>query len=60
MENFYTTKQVAQILGVTALSVRRWIKAGLLQAIYLGDIKREYRVSEADLQKFIDSRKVKT
>jgi excisionase family DNA binding protein len=60
MENFYSTKQVAQILGVTALSVRRWIKVGLLQAIYLGDIKREYRVSEADLQKFIDSRKVKT
>jgi excisionase family DNA binding protein len=54
MDNFYTVKEVAQILKVNVHTVYRWIKSGKLQAINFGDA---VRISETELNKFIDKHK---
>lgn len=54
MDEFYSTKQVARLLGVKTITIRRWILKGLLVAINLG---KEYRVSKTDLEKFLQERK---
>ena len=59
MEEFYTTKQIAKILGVNIVTVRRWIQNGSLPAIYLGEKSKEYRVRKTDFEKFIEEREVK-
>ena len=45
-----TVGQVATILRVTTLTIRRWISAGDLITHRFG---RQFRISEADLQAFI-------
>ncbi len=47
-----TIEQVAVRLQVSSKSVRRYIKEGRLQVIRLSE--RKLRISEADLEKFID------
>ncbi len=49
-----TLEQVAERLQVSVKTVRRWIDAGNLVAHRIG---RGLRVSEADLQTFIRSRR---
>ena len=56
MEEYYTTRQIAKLLMVKGITVRRWIAKGLLQAYSLG---KEYRVKKIDFDKFMESRKVK-
>ena len=56
MDELYTTRQIAKILGVKAVTIRRWVARGELPAIDLG---KEYRISEKDFQKFLEKRKVK-
>jgi len=58
MDEYLSTKQIAQILGVRAITVRRWIQKGTLLAIALGEINKEYRVAKKDFEKFLDERKV--
>lgn len=55
MEEYYTTRQIAKLLMVKGITVRRWIARGLLPAYSLG---KEYRVKKADLDKFMAERKV--
>ena len=52
MEKLLTIEQVAEILQVSTRTVRRYIKAGRLPSINLGE--RIVRVSEGDLGTFID------
>lgn len=59
MEEYYSTRQIAKILNVNIITVRRWILKGTLPAIYIGDISKEYRVAKKDFEKFLDGRKVK-
>lgn len=55
----YTTREAGEILGVTAMSVWRYVKAGRLRAVNLAgpDATRpKLRIRADDLQKFIDNR----
>ena len=56
MEEYYTTRQIANLLTIKGITVRRWIAKGLLTAYSLG---KEYRVKKNDLDKFMQDRKVK-
>lgn len=52
-----TVTQVAQQLSVSKMSIYRWVKGGKLTAYKLG--KQAIRISEEDLDKFINRRKIK-
>lgn len=58
MDEYLSTKQIAQILGVRTITVRRWIQKGTLPAIALGEINKEYRVAKKDFESFLTERKV--
>jgi excisionase family DNA binding protein len=51
---FYSIDAVAELLGVSTKTVRRWIAAGDLPVHRLG---RQLRISEADLAAFIALRR---
>ena len=51
MEKYYTPDQVAESLGVSAKTVREWLKNGKLQGTKLGP--RLWRISESDVEKFV-------
>jgi excisionase family DNA binding protein len=53
-ERFLTVPQVAERLGVSARSIWRWLDERELIAHRFG---RLVRISEADLQAFLDSKK---
>jgi phage antirepressor YoqD-like protein len=58
-EQLFTMRQVARSLRVGEKQVRQWIRAGELAVIDLGDVQRpKQRVLQADLQKFLESRRV--
>ena len=54
-ERLYSLEEVAERLGVSERTVRRWVKAGDLPAYKPG---REYRIKPADLEEFLEERKV--
>ena len=55
MEEYYTTEQVAKILGIkNVITVRRWILKRQITAIKIG---KEYRITKSDLDKFLEDRK---
>jgi len=58
MDEYLSTKQISQILGVRPITVRRWIQKGILPAIAIGEINKEYRVSKKDFERFLADRKV--
>ncbi|OGG39171.1 hypothetical protein A3J20_05360 [Candidatus Gottesmanbacteria bacterium RIFCSPLOWO2_02_FULL_42_29] len=58
MDEYLSTKQISQILGVQPITVRRWIQKGILPAIALGEINKEYRIAKKDFELFIANRKV--
>lgn len=53
-ERLYTVQEVAARLKTTPETVRRWLRSGRLRGIRLGGTKLGYRISEADLQRFLD------
>lgn len=53
-EKYYTTKDIAQRYGVTATSVRIWIRNGELPAIQIGN---SYRIKQSDLALFEQKRR---
>jgi len=57
MEEYLTTKEVAEILKVKPITIRRWIANGSLSAIGFGSTNKEYRIMRTDLDKFIKSRR---
>ncbi|MCX6782895.1 MAG: helix-turn-helix domain-containing protein [Candidatus Levybacteria bacterium] len=55
MEEYYTTEQVAKMLGIkNVITVRRWILKRQITAIKIG---KEYRITKSDLDKFLEDRK---
>ena len=57
MTKYYTTQEIAELLKVKAITIRRWIINGTLPAIALGDKNKEYRILDTDLERFLDSRR---
>ena len=55
-ERLLTVAEVAERLRVNPETVRRWLRSGELSGIPLGP-KAGYRVSEAELEAFIDERR---
>lgn len=53
MEAFLTTFDIAAALKVNILTVRRWIKAKKLKAVFLG---KEYRIKQSDFDEFMRER----
>lgn len=53
-KRFYTTSEVAEILGATYLTIYRMIRDGKIKAIKLG---RDYRISYDELDKYIQRNK---
>lgn len=53
---YYTIKEVADLLKVAYLTVYRWIQAGKLTAY---QVEKQYRINKTDLEKFMQSYKVK-
>lgn len=51
MEKIYTTEQVAQILQVSVITIRRYIKAKKLKATRIG---KDYRIKESDVKALFD------
>ena len=49
-EKYYTTEEIAKLLNVAVLTVRRWILSGKLSAYKIG---RSYRISETQLKEFL-------
>lgn len=56
MEEYYSTRQIAKMLGIKTITVRRWITKGVLPAFMLD---KEYRVRKFDFDKFMAERKVR-
>lgn len=56
MEEYYSTEQVAKMLGIkNVITVRRWILKRWITAIKIG---KEYRITKSDLDKFLEDRKI--
>lgn len=56
MEEYYTTEQIAKMLGIkNVITVRRWILKRWITAIKIG---KEYRITKSDLDKFLAERKI--
>lgn len=53
-DKMLTVQQVADYIQVNPETVRNWIRIGDLDALHIGG---EYRISRADLDDFIQSRK---
>lgn len=56
MEEYLTTKEIAYILKVNIITIRRYIHAGKLPALFFG---KEFRVKREDFDKFLANKKVK-
>jgi len=54
-KQYYSTKEVANILGVHQKTVAAWIRAGRLRAVRPGT--RDYRIHKEDLQRFLEERR---
>ncbi len=54
---FYTTNEIAQILGLSPFTVRRYIQSRKLKAVKL---EGSYRVRRSHLDQFIQAREIET
>ena len=53
---FFTVNEVAERLKVHPRTVKRWLNEGRLEGVLLGD-RAGWRISEADLAKFVEEQK---
>lgn len=49
---WWTVPEVADYFRVTEETVRRWIRAGELPALLLGERRAGYRIRQADIDRF--------
>lgn len=56
MDEYLTTEEIAKLLKLNIITIRRYIASGKLPALFFG---KEYRVKKGDFEKFINDRKVK-
>jgi len=52
VEKYYSTEDVAEILGFKEKTVREWLRTGKLKGKKVG---RLWRVKESDLEEFINN-----
>jgi excisionase family DNA binding protein len=57
MERLLTVEQVAERLQVNEQTIRRWLREGELTGVPFGG-RTGWRVSEEDLQAFLDRRRL--
>ena len=53
MPSFLSVQEVASALDVTEMTIRKWIKSGLLRAVKIGP--RQFRVRREDFEAFIST-----
>lgn len=53
-KQFYTAKELADVLGYNIMTIYRYIKAGNLSAFKVG---KEFRVKKEDFDIFINSKR---
>jgi putative molybdopterin biosynthesis protein len=53
-KKFYTIDEIAGLLKISYLTVFRWVKAEKITAYKIG---KQYRIEEADLNKFLEKSK---
>lgn len=56
MEEFYSPRQIAKMLGLKAITIRRWIDKGTLKGYRLG---KDLRIRKSDFEKFLKEREIK-
>lgn len=50
---FYTVKEICEILKIKPLTVYRWLKAGKLKALKIG---KNYRIENQEFERFINQK----
>lgn len=50
MEKIYTIQEVAELLRVNQMTIRRWIKSGKIKSIKIG---RKYLFNESELKRLL-------
>jgi excisionase family DNA binding protein len=55
MDNYVSTQDLADRLGISVFTIRRYIRAGKLRAVKLDGV---YRVSRDDIAEFLRSREI--
>jgi excisionase family DNA binding protein len=53
--NYYTVQEVADLINVSNLTIRRYIKAGKIPAFY--KVARKWRLDKTDYIKFVNELK---
>ncbi len=51
MEKIYTPEMAAELLHVSALTLRKWLRGGQLTGVKVG---RQWRIKESDLKMFLE------
>ncbi len=51
VEKLYTPEEVAEVLGISPLTTRNWLRSDRIHGVKVG---KEWRVRERDLQAYID------
>lgn len=54
VDRLLTVEQVAERLGASGWTVRRWLREGKLKGRKIGGDRLGYRVKESDLEAFIN------
>lgn len=55
-EQYYTLKEVRELLKISYITLYRWVQAGKIPAYKVG---KQYRINLVDYEAFIKSNKVK-
>lgn len=55
MDEYMSVKEIASLLKVNIVTVRRWVRNDKLPAYKLG---KDYRITKKDLDKFLSERRV--
>ena len=50
-EKLYTVEEAAEALGISPLTLGNWLRAGKITGTKIG---RKWRITESDLQSFIE------
>lgn len=55
-EQYYTLKEVTELLKISYITLYRWVQTGKIPAYKVG---KQYRINKADYEEFIKSNKFK-
>lgn len=53
MKEYYTVKEVAEILSVSSMTIYRYVKKGILKGIKL---EKDYRIAKIELDRYLKSK----